>query len=335
MDGNLSRRRKFSLAANALLLYTLPAAAGVLNDHDNGPLTGIFGMPDSTEGSRLLPPGTLAWALNYGVASHSIDETDGDERLYLDGETSRLAIRLRYAPSERLEVGIELPLLQHDGGYLDSLIDGWHDFFNLPQGKRPFREQDVLEFTYVGSAGDAVGLLDSARGFGDARIFGGWRWSDDGHNAVALRFGVKFPTGDARRLLGSGGTDISIGLAGDIDTLLGSNRWSAFYRLGAVRIGEPEYLADRYRSWAGHVSLGAGFRMTDSIELRAQAGLRSPLYDSEIHHLGSASTVLTFGGNIRLSEHYRLSIAVGEDVDVSTAPDVSFLLGLHYDGRRD
>ena len=340
MDGKLPRRRPIPIAICLLLFHAVPALADVLNDHDNSPLTGIFGMPDSTEGALFPPAGTSAWSLSYGVASHSIDEAAGDETLYLDGETSRLELRYRYAPAQRLELGVAVPFIQHDGGHLDSLIDAWHEFFHLPEGKRPSRDQDILDFRYSAGDGSAVELAEppqiagDERRIGDVSLFGGWQLSGDSTHSLAVRFGVEFPTGDARSLLGSGGTDISVGLAGDLETWRGSDRWSAFYRLNAIRIGKPEYLAGRYRPWVGQVSAGAGFRLTDGIELRAQAGWRSAIYNSDIHHIGSHSTTLTFGGNIRIREHFHLSIAVGEDIDVSTAPDVSLLLALRYNRRQ-
>jgi len=328
---------KFDLSTAILLLASLLLAeAGqcdALNDRVNGPLTGIFGIPDSSEGGRLLPAGASAWSVSYGVASHSIDRSNADESVYLDGESSRLELRYRHAFSDRLEIGVELPFVQHEAGNLDAIIDSWHQFFGLPQGRRPGREQDILAFSYVDGAEDIVDVSEGAHGVGDIRAFGGWKLlATEGHD-LALRFGVKFPTGSSSDFLGSGGTDISIGLAGDVDALFGIERLSAFYRANAIYLGEPEFLADRYQDLVGHVSLGAGFRITQRIDLRVQGAVRGALYDSSIDYLGDTSTTLTFGGNIDLGDRFQLSIAIGEDIDVSTAPDVSFLLALRYRGE--
>ena len=135
------------------------AAADALHDHDNGPLTGIFGFPDSTEGALLLEEGTDAWSMLLLTASHSIADQTAAEALILDGETTRLELSYRRAVSERLELGLELPYLWHESGSLDSVIDDWHGFFGFPDGARASRPRDVLEFFYR----DASGVRGAAR----------------------------------------------------------------------------------------------------------------------------------------------------------------------------
>jgi hypothetical protein len=173
--------------------------ADVLHDRVNSPFTGVFGFADSTEGGRLLPIGAHASSISYSVASHSVDQSGAAESLYLDGETSRLDLRYRHGIGERLELGVELPLVQHEGGRFDSVIDSWHQLFSLPDGKRFDRDRNVLAFDYIDAAGDTVNVNESSRGIGDVRVFGGWTLLESADHAMALRFGVKFPTGNACR----------------------------------------------------------------------------------------------------------------------------------------
>ena len=42
--------------------------------------------------------------------------------------------------------------------------------------------------------------------------------------------------------------------------------------------------------------------------------------------------MLSFGANFRLSDKYTLALGVGEDINVSTAPDVTFIITLDYQG---
>ncbi len=147
---------------------------------------------------------------------------------------------------------------------------------------------------------------------------------------MALRFGVKLPTGDSEKLIGSGGTDISLGVAGDIADFLNMEGLSAYYRINAVLVGEPDLLADRYKDFVGHLAFGLGYDFSAKVELRVQTALRSPLYDSDIETLGDPSATLTFGGNFRLSPRVILSLAVSEDIKVKSAPDVAFQLALRY-----
>ncbi len=324
---------KFKLCGFVLLpcvLLAPTASADVLRDQDNGPLTGIFGVPDSTEGAHLLRAGERAWDLSVTHASHSMDDPQSTETLYLDGETSQVELRLRVGIGTRMDVGVELPYIQHQAGRLDSVIDSWHNLFGLPEGHRPGREQDVLDFRYADATGLAVNVNGSSKGFGDVRLFGGLRLFSTERHQLALRFGAKLPTGDSSKLHGSGGTDLSLGLAGDVINLFGISNLTGFYRIHAIHIGEPDLLADRYEEWASFISTGVGLQVSERIELRLQGASRSAMYRSEIHSLGGSATTVTFGGNIRISNHYELSLGISEDADAETAPDVAFQIALRY-----
>jgi hypothetical protein len=318
--------------AFCVVATTLAAAAEaqVLHDHDNGPLTGVFGVPDSAEGGVVLGRGMHAWDLSAIAASHTIIEEQPGETLLLDGETSRLELRYRYGLGAGVELGIELPYVQHQPGRLDSVIDAWHDFFGLPQGNRPDRPQDELEFLYAGSSNVEVSIIEQSRGIGDVRLFAGWQLAASNSSATSLRFGIKMPTGDSRLLHGSGGTDVSVGLAGDATTLWGSDRLNGFYRASAVYVGAPDLMASRANRYLMFLSSGLGYFVLPNFELRAQFSLRSAAYESAVENLGESSVALTFGGNLRISDDYVLSLGVGEDIKVSSAPDVSFQIAIRY-----
>jgi len=51
------------------------------------------------------------------------------------GETTRLTFTYERGVGENFEWGIRVPYVSHDGGSLDTIIDGWHDTFGLPQSR--------------------------------------------------------------------------------------------------------------------------------------------------------------------------------------------------------
>lgn len=313
-----------------ILLLSPAGQAQVLHDHDNSPFTTIFGLPDSTEGGVLLDAGESAWGLLGLTASHSVSDATAGEIFVVDGETSRLELSYRRGIGTRWEFGVELPYVTHQSGGLDSVIEDWHRFFGFPDGPRDDRERDLLEFLYVDENILLADFRDNTDGIGDVRLFGGYQLRETERHRSALRLGIKFPTGDEDRLLGSGGTDVSVGLAGDWQNLGDRMNLSAFYRLNLTYIGEPAFLSDRYRELVGQASAGVRWRVVPAIGLTVQANVRSPLYDAEVEMLGETSVALTFGGDIQLSERFRLLIGVGEDIKVGSTPDVSFQLALHY-----
>jgi len=313
----------------------LPAGAvgaGALGDRDLSPLTVVFGFPDSTEGATTRPAGQHGLSLTLASASHNVEATGGDERLAFDGETSRVAVAWRYGASDRLEFGTEVSYLWHHSGNLDSLIDEWHDVFGLPDGPRDRREQDRLDFSYLDDQGNSVKLQRNTHGLGDVRLSAGWQLPGSPAHRQVLRLSVKLPSGDAGRLLGSGGTDLSLGLAGEVASIRHSSRLGGYYRADVTRLGRPEFLTGRYNPLVGQVTGGLSYGV-GTIDLKVQARVRSALYESAIRNLGGVSVYLAFGAEFRLSRGCALALSVGEDVRPDTAPDVTFQVALRYVGQ--
>jgi hypothetical protein len=322
------------LVVSAILSTHLATAAmaDALPDHDNGPLTGIFGLPDSREDSDVLARHQHAWDLSVATSSHNIDETAADEILRLDGETTRLAIRYQRGLTDNLDIGIEVPYLWHESGNLDSIIEGWHSLFGFPNGARDIRQRDRLDFFYQDSRANTLAQTQNTNGFGDVRFLARWQKTHTETYSSAIQFGVKLPTGDSDNWLGSGGTDISIGLTGDASGLWSRDNLSGFYRLNITYLGEPDWLADRYNDFVGQLSVGLGLQVHRNLELSMQSRIRSPIYDSDIESLGATSVSLTFGANVRIVPRYRLVFSVGEDARPGSAPDVSFQIALVFAG---
>lgn len=308
------------------LMLAAASRAEPLPEDDNGPLTGSFGLPGIEEGGSVLATGRLRTGLSVIAASHAIDEDVGDEALIYDGETIRTLFDVRYGVRPGLEVGVELPYVSHQPGRLDSLIDTWHDIFGLPDGAREGRPTDLLDFSYSDASGNRLQFVERSRGIGDVRIYAGLELASSERHRRALRLGVKLPTGDAERLLGSGGTDFSIGLAGDIiDT-----EFHGFYRVSVSYLGEPDLLADIHRDFVGQASAGFAYSLHPRFALNAQSTFRTAVYDSSIETLGEAALTLTFGGTIGLGDKWTLALGVAEDIKVNSAPDVTFNVGLRY-----
>lgn len=327
--------RAWTIATPIILLhFAAECAAQALPDHDNGLLTGIFGFPESTEGGQIIGRGQHSWDTSLIIASHNVDQTSDGEDLRLDGETTRLALNYRYGLSDKLDIGIEVPYLSHRSGSLDSMIDQWHDILPfVGGGARAKREQDQLEFFYADSEATFIDVTSDASGISDIRLLAGWRLSESEGRSTALRFSIKLPTGDGDALLGSGGTDASLGLASDISGFWGNTKLSSFYRVNLTYLGEPDRLADRYKNLVGQLSFGLGYRVHRNVDLKLQGRIRSAVYDSEIDNLGAMSAALIFGADFRISDRYRLVLSAGEDAKVGSVPDVSFQIALRYTGQ--
>lgn len=324
----------FPAAAAVLALIPSAALAEALPDRDTGPLAGLYGVPDSRDGGRALEPGRRHLALTLRTSSHAVRDERGDESLLFDGETNRLTLGWRQGVARWLELGFEVPYVLHESGSLDSFIDDWHGFFNLPEGIRNELPEDRLLFRYRSPDGEALRLQRNVHGLGDVRLTAAWQLEQTALTHTALRFGIKLPTGDSERLLGSGGADFSIGLARDRRELAGLPGVSGFWRINATYIGSPDFSSPRTKRVVGQLAAGIAWRAVPRLELAAQARLRSRVYESSLASAGDVAASLTVGANIRLSRRYDLTVAVAEDIHVRSLPDVTFAVGLTWRGTR-
>ena len=322
--------RKCAFAGFLLLHWGSATPSEPLYDQDNGVFSGAFNFADSMEGATLAGEGRYSTSLSVITSSHSTNAQRGAEIVILDGETTRAEFAYRVGFGPRLEVGVELPYVWHASGSLDSFIEDWHKALGLPLGSRRNRPEDQLQFAYEDDTGVRFDYRRNSNGVGDARIIAGWQLTDSPTYAVALRFGIKVPTGDSAEFHGSGSTDFSIGIAGDAKELFGVSRLNGFLRTHAYYLGEPDLLSDLYRDLVGQFATGLGYQLSKAVELRVQAAARSATHHSAIEILGQPSATLSVGGNFRLSDQYQLSIAISEDIKVRSAPDISFQASLRY-----
>ena len=171
----------------------------------------LYGVPGSF-GARVLTPGSSELIASMDMASHLIEANSGAERILIDGETYRHSLACRRGFRDRWEYLFEVSAVAHRAGAFDGFIENWHDVFHLPQGDRDSAPRDRLavfyadgDRTYVDIGRDVFTLGDIGLGVGYSLPH--WPLSNDG---LAIRTGVKLPTGDESSLAGSGGYSASV-----------------------------------------------------------------------------------------------------------------------------
>jgi len=296
------------------------------------PIIQVYGLPAAEAGDINLP-GELSLRVVAEVASHYTKEDKGTESVLFDGETSRAIVSMRYGLSDRWEVGVDVPMISHDGGVLDGFIEGWHDFFGLPQGGRNKARRDQLHYYYQRNGSDALDYSGSNGGIGDLSLFAAYQLlaaEPLARRSVALRTGVKLPTGNSSRLQGSGATDTHVRLtASDAETL---NEWNTtlFASAGVLWLGKGDILEEQ-RRWVGFGSIGIGWMPLSWIDFKLQLDGHTSFYsNSDLTEINSSSLQLGIGGTLHFSEQVSLDLAVVEDIVVGSAPDVVFHSALNW-----
>ena len=199
------------------------ASPGFLLRNQN-PFLQIFGLPPF-QSAEIAMAGRYKYDLSLDIANHADAGDNAVEDFVIDGESYFLTLSLRRRVHDRLELGVDLPLVAHADGFLDNSIESWHDTFGMSNTKRR-GPSNQLGFQYSRDGTVLYRLDSSSAGLGDIQLTAAMPLREpegDDRRTVTLRSSIKLPTGDADELRGSGAADISVGLyVADRRTLLES-----------------------------------------------------------------------------------------------------------------
>ena len=301
---------------------------------NQNPFLQIFGLPPF-QAANLATDGETKYDLIFDLVSHADDGENMFEEVVVDGESYFLTLSLRRGVTRNLELGIDVPLVGHAGGFLDNAIESWHDLLGLSNGKRDGTRNE-LGFRYSGNGDDLYELDSSTFGIGDIQLTAAVplrRPSENSDLALAVRSSIKLPTGDADELRGSGTTDFSTGLyASDKRTL-----WKRDLDLsgfaGVLLLGEGEVLTDIQRSTVPYGGIAAAWWMTERFAITTQIYAQGEYFDSDLDELGGSSLQLAVGFDYRLQRNgLSLLFSIVEDAtpNKTTTPD----FGVHFSIRR-
>lgn len=293
---------------------------------NQAPLARLCGLP-TLDRAQLLDVNQYEASFSWDLASSYTLGNNATEQVLFDGESHRLAVRLDRGLPGGWEVGIEVPLIAHRRGSLDSIIQEWHDFFGLPQGGRDQAANDQLEYSYRKNAAALFNLQDEQSGLGDVRLLLSRQLSSTGTSALALHASVELPTGAERDLLGSDSVDVALWLSGvNLSRTMGQ-RFAVHWGGGLLVSDTGDLLPDQRRQLVGTGTLGLAWSPWPWLVLQTQVDAHTSLFeDSGLRQIDEASAQLAVGGAVKLAERTRLELALVEDIAVDTAPDVNFHL---------
>jgi len=285
----------------------------------------VYGLP-FTEAAELKTQGNHASAFSLDIVNNSMLTSSGNESISLDGETYRLAYSYRYGLDHNTEIGVEVPWLAHNRGFMDNFIEGWHDTFGLTNNERNKTPSNTLNYQYSLNNSPVTTINSATQGIGDIRLFAARQLQKTADSALSLHISLKLPSGDAEQLHGSGATDLSASLAHIKRNWLSSLQLTSFANAGLLYLGKGDVLANIQNRLVGFGSTGLIWDNHHLIDLKTQLDFHSSIYDSNLDQLGSNTIQLTVGGSIHFNPTTRLDIGVGENLFTDTTPD--FIINL-------
>lgn len=317
-----------------LFFYLTPAQGLEITPfatQNQSPVVMIYGLPAIGDPS-LVPPGKVDGRLTLDIANNFVEiskDKPGGEEIVLDGESTRVTLDLRYGVARRFELGLQIPYITVNGGFLDSFIEGFHNATGAGGGIRPLEPQNRFLYYYEKDGKRPFYQTDSIEGLGDIRLTGGWQWHEGPSGDVALRASLKFPTGD--RFLGSGSMDLALWLTARKYFKAGSGQIAVFGGAGLLGMTEGNFLPDQQRSFVWFGNVGAGWSPLSWLTLKVQIDGHTPFYkNTDLRPLSCNAALLTFGGTVALSRRTTFDIGITEDIEYATAPDVVFHFALRH-----
>ncbi len=296
---------------------------------NTNPFIIIHGLPVMEEAS-LLNAGSSSFQFQFDITNNSIASETAREAITLDGETYRARLIWKRGLDNGWQIGAELPLIAHHNGVMDNFIEGWHDLFGFSNRDRDPGPKNRLLYRYARDGVTHNELSSGANGVGDIRFVVSKQLGDVHSDRVwALHAGLKLPTGDADRLMGSGATDLAFWISGAMPNLWREQRLGGYAQLGILAMDEADILSEVQRDAVWFAGFGLHWGGLDGIIIKCQVDLNDAFYDSDLAQLGRRSTLLTVGGTIPLDDsHSAIDIAIGENLMTDATPD--FMINLAY-----
>ena len=310
------------MSFGAVLAFATVAVAddAPLRIRNLAPASGIYGEPAALGGEVLSSRYELTF--DTALANNFTSDANGGTLAFFDGETTYLTYGFRQAVADRWEWGVELPYVIQRGGYLDPLIDDFHDVFGFDDNGRHAAKHNQIDYFVSDGNKVYVDFQNERRGWGDVRVSGGYQLLLEPGRALAARALVKLPTGDADELTGSGGGDVAAWLDYIDRELLARYRVSITGAVGLMVLGDGDLLPHDQNRTAAYAHFGLSYPLTEAWSLKGQLDYHSQLIDVSIEQLGGEAIQGTIGATWQVNARLWSDFAMVEDLTGDSTSDV-------------
>jgi hypothetical protein len=271
------------------------------------------------------PDPTLDEVLAYMDAVHA---ATGKTLFYYDGETLRLDLAWRLGLPGGWEIGVDLPVIRHGGGWADETVARFHSAAGVSDAGRDSAPPDAGAVAFLSSEGSYVltddDLPDAA--LGDIALYGRVRlplpapaWSAD------VTLAIELPTGDQEQLVGSGAMDASLGVTFAWTHL--RSRWT--FAAGYSALGGLESLPEVPITDIWTATAAYEVRMTAHTAFVAQVlHGTSPFYSLRKDGISDPAGLMGLGVRFAAGREWRVDLGLVEDLyRHNTDLDIGLLVG--------
>jgi hypothetical protein len=235
----------------------------------------------------------------------------------LDMEVAEINFRYRRTILDLVELGIDVPLLSFNSGFMDDFLSGYHKLFGFSDYGRSSRPPNAFLYEVRKNGVVVIQGEGGGIGIGDIRL-SAKRVLLDGDPVVSVKADLELPTGSASRGYGNGSVDGGASLLIDKNI---TEKVKAYLNLGVVFPGDlraretirlKEFL---YGGLCVEAALWKGLSLLG--QTTAQG---SPFPRTGIGSMDRTSVLLTLGGRYYTGKN-SFELSVTEDPNTAGAPD--------------
>lgn len=235
-------------------------------------------------------------------------------------EVTELNLRLKKTVKDFLEIGIDIPLVSFNSGFMDGFLNSYHDAFGFPDYGKSNRSDN--EFLYELRRNEII-ILEGNGGslnIGDIRLSlkKPILYNDP---AISIKGYLEFPAGNAKDSYGNGSIDAGIAIL--FDKKLGE-KVKTYFNIGAVFPGDlkgHETIDLREYIYGG---AGVEASLLNNLSLLGQVFIQgSPYPTTEISAVDRTAVLLSLGGRYIFGKN-SFELSFTEDPNTAGAPDFTF-----------
>ena len=281
--------------------------------------------------AAVVKPGTVDVRVELAETASVYNENTPQISVNVKFETLRSGLFLRYGATEKLELGLEVPVLYRYQGFMNGAITTVERATTgLNPARDAFQNTNFL-FNVTQNGQTIMSGGPGAVGLGDTILMSKYQFLMEGAvmPAVSLRGAVKLPTGNQADFFGSGSPDFGLGLA--LEKLVAS-RWMFYANMtGVVPTGtiagfglQPTFsgLAAIEYLWSENFSLTTHFDYYSS-----------PFHGTGANAFDQGVTESVLGFNYRVARHFLWQVYAVENLDFITGSAADFTLSTVFTYR--
>ncbi|MGC2063826.1 MAG: DUF3187 family protein [Thermodesulfovibrionales bacterium] len=268
-----------------------------------------------------------AFTAGFSYSSVYMPRQSAAWNVLLDFEMAMLDLQYRRVVGHDLELGIRVPIINFNGGFMDSFLKDFHQTLNLPDYNRSERPRNAFAYEVRKNGQLMIRGASGGAGLGDIRL-SAKKMVFTGDPAVSVAAGLELPTGDAHKGYGNGSLDADLAVMADKRL---SDRLMAYFNAGIVFPGDVRAEQTIRLKESFYAGGGLEYLVTPDLGLLGQAMYQtSPYPKTGIGNIDRAGILGVFGVRYTKAKD-SIEFSLTEDLNTAGAND--FTLNLSYKRR--